>query len=223
MRMQPVLTREQARAITRGRTPLVPVEYESAVKALQSCITLDEAKYWGEKADALAAWAKIYRNDQVGIEARRLKLHAFRRMGELAQELRPPKLGAVKGAPQGSGTPPGSPSLLVKHGLRIDQANACSAIAKVPRREFEEIVALPKPPAPATFLYKFADRNTSDSWRILTGVHGGNSLTGFRSWLRGKEPKLLARALRKDEAQKARETVEEIVDWLDEFEEALPK
>lgn len=56
--MNSVITAEQAKKITGGRTPLVPVEYEAAVKSLQACATLDEAKYWSDKSDALAAWAK---------------------------------------------------------------------------------------------------------------------------------------------------------------------
>ena len=87
--MNSVISEEQARQITGGRKPLVPVEYERACTALAECQTIDEAKYWDNKADALAAWAKIYNNDQAGLEAKRLKLHAYRRMGEIAREIIP--------------------------------------------------------------------------------------------------------------------------------------
>lgn len=84
--MSTVITEQQARQITGGRKPLVPVEYEAACNALAQCVDLDEAKYWSDKADALAAWAKIYRDDRISAQAKRLKLKAYRRMGELAAE-----------------------------------------------------------------------------------------------------------------------------------------
>src|SRR5208282_4621524 len=84
-----VLTKEEAKRITKGRTPLVPVEYETAITALTECAHLDEAKYWDNKADALAAWAKIYHSDECARKAKMLKMHAYRRMGQLAGELRP--------------------------------------------------------------------------------------------------------------------------------------
>jgi hypothetical protein len=51
--MQQVITAKQARQITGGRTPLVPVVYEDALKALGECLSLDDAKVWDNKADAL--------------------------------------------------------------------------------------------------------------------------------------------------------------------------
>lgn len=51
--MKAVISSEQARQITGGRTPLVPVEFETAVKALKACTQIDEAKYWSDKASAL--------------------------------------------------------------------------------------------------------------------------------------------------------------------------
>ena len=86
--MQQVITAGEARAITKGRAPLVPVEYEEAVKALAKCREIDDAKYWSDKASALAAWAKIYHSPQVMREAKLLKLHAYRHMAELAHAIR---------------------------------------------------------------------------------------------------------------------------------------
>ena len=122
--MNAVLTREVARQITRGRTPLVPVEYETAVKSLQACIDLNDAKYWDDKADALAAWAKIYRSDETLRKAKMLKLHAFRRMGELAGELKP--LKNDKGGRQ-----PGAIRALTDVGLSHNSAIAARRLASV--------------------------------------------------------------------------------------------
>lgn len=202
----------------RYQTAVVPVEYESAVKALQACVTLDDAKIWADKSDALAAWAKIYRNDEAGIEARRLKLHAFRRMGELAREIRPKITGLVgKG-----GTAPGSIALMVESGLSLHSANAAAAISKMPKRDFLRAVNAQKPCAPSSLLPKFSTK-VSEAWRTIAGACGGNSMLGFRSFCRGRDAETLARSLNSDEIDKARALVTDITEWLDEFEQNLPR
>lgn len=216
--MSAVLTSDQARQVTRGRTPLVPIEYETAVNALQACITMDDAKYWSDKADALAAWARIYRSDDAGRKARQLKLHAFRRMGILAQELRP--RGVHK--PGGTGTRPGPVSLMVESGLSLHQAAAASAIAKISKRAFLKAVDSEHPPAPSSMLPKFAG-DVSDSWKKLAGAHGGNTFIGFRAFCRANEAKPIAKGLAADEVAKVRGVLTEINEWLDEFEQYLPK
>lgn len=216
--MNAVISRAQAKQITGGRTPLVPVEYETAVKSLQACLTLDEAKYWSDKSDALAAWAKIYRNDEAGRKAKMLKLHAYRRMGTLAHELRPARLGA---RPGGGGCPPGPVSLLVESGLPIHKAAAASAIAKLPERKFESFLSRDFVPAPSQLMPKHS-AGTSDAWKEIVSAHGGTSLVTFRAFCRRVDAKS-ARKLSADEAVKAREILQEVTEWLDEFESNLPK
>src|SRR5690606_26149716 len=96
--------------------PMTPVEYVDACKALQACHEIDEAKYWSDKSDALAAWAKIYRDDETGKLARKLKAHAYRRMGEIAEQVQPTKGVTHKGSP------PGANSLLIEKGLSRGKA-----------------------------------------------------------------------------------------------------
>jgi hypothetical protein len=220
--MTAVITQLHARRITRGRMPLVPIEYEAALKALAACTSLDEAKYWSNASDALAAWARMYKNDEAGVSARRLKLHAYRRMGELAQQLRPWTPGAKKGSPLCSGAGKGAPSLLMEQGLALHQANAASAAARMPRRKFEAIVNLPRPPAPNGLLPKFSG-DASQAWRDIAGATGGSCLTGFRGWCRKHRARELAKGLTPDEAERAYAMVEEVTEWLDEMEQTLKK
>lgn len=114
-----------------------PVQYEQAVKALEACQTLDEARCFDNAADALAAWAKVYADDRVSVEARRLKLHAYRRIGILAEKLRPPVPGRK-----------GPQSLLTESGFKPNQAQGAVKIARMPRQDFEREVARPVPRAP---------------------------------------------------------------------------
>lgn len=218
--MLQVLTEKQAREITGGRTPLVPVEYEEACKALAACVTLDEAKYWDNKADALAAWAKIYHDDKAGRNARALKLWAYRRIGELAAELQP---GRKPG--RGGGSSPGPTSLLMEKGFQRYEANAARRLARAPKAEVERLTSLPRPPAP-TYLsesgFKAAPYATGKpfadhpSWRRFW-----SSCCSFESAIRVLDPIEMARSVTK--AQKVRERIARAIEWLDTFEQHLPK
>jgi hypothetical protein len=208
-----IITEKQARQITGGRKPLVPVQYEAACKALAECIDLDDTKYWSDKADALAAWAKIYHDDKVAVEAKRLKLKAYRRMGEIAAELRP----------RGSVVAPGSPgplSVLIEHGLDRKHAQAARRMATLPTQRFQAIVDLPCPPSPK-HVFRDVLRKGTKEWLAFSAQ--GGSVTGFRGFCRRYEPGEFARGMAPDEAAKARLVVVEIQEWLDEFEQYLPK
>lgn len=214
MSMNAVLTAKQAREITRGRTPLVPVEYESALKSLQACTTLDESKYWADKSDALAAWARIYKSDQAGNEARRLKLHAYRRMGELARELSPYKPGIS-----------GAQTVLRQQGLKEYQVRAALVTAKLPQKKFDAFVSSARPPSPGDLRRYAGDRKLSHSWEILTGAYQGSNSSILRTatLCQKHRAKELARGLHPEEAEKARDAARTIIEWLDEFEQYLPK
>lgn len=204
-------------AVVPIRSPRLPVEYEEAVRNLVACTNLDEAKYWNNKADALAAWAKIYDNDRAGIEARRLKLHAYRRMGELAREIRP---GGGNPNPKTGTQIKGPISLLVEKGLKLNQANCASAAARIPAEKFSKLVNSPQPPAPSAL----RSRNTSasENWQIITGAIGGNSsLMGFAAFCRKNQPKLLAKGLTADERKRAEALIVPVMRWLKEFDKAI--
>jgi len=207
--MNAVLTREVARQITRGRTPLVPVEYETAVKSLQACIDLNDAKYWDDKADALAAWAKIYRSDETLRKAKMLKLHAFRRMGELAGELKP--LKNDKGGRQ-----PGAIRALTDVGLSHNSAIAARRLASISDKRFDKILEQPK--APSTVLQDLWVRD--EAWADFV-----RTATTFRSALRRHTPTAVGVACKANDRYivTARELITEITEWLDSLEQRLGK
>lgn len=222
---QSVITEKQARQITGGRKPLVPIKYEEACRALVECRSIDDAKYFSDKADALSAWAKIYKNDEAGIESRRLKLHAYRRMGQIAYELRPNvRKGSPPGITFGSGSLPGAPALLREAGLKLMPANQASKLARMSEENFNAIVNLPRPPSPSAARGMYVENSTvSDAWRLLVISQSAN-IQSFSYFInKHPDPKILAMGLRKDEALKVRRYVHQIIDWLDEFERHLPK
>lgn len=210
--MQQVITAKQAREITGGRKPLVPVVYEEAVKALGECLTLDDAKHWDNKADALAAWAKIYHDDKVARQAKALKLHAYRRMGQLAEEMRPPykaKRGHI-------GPEPGPRMLLQEHGLSHGKARAARALARMSDAKFTDILKHPR--APTSVLTGMVVDSHGVLWQGLNR-HISMMLTAC-----GKMPATTtARGLTATERQDMVARVQRIAEWCDEFLQAAGK
>lgn len=221
---QAVITSAKAKRISGGRTPLVPVEYEAAVTALQACIALDEAKHWSDKADALAAWARIYSSNDAAVEAKRLKLHAYRRMSELAEELQP-NMGVGKGRKR----PPGPCDALKKAGLGKSTVNIIRRVGAIPQETFDELIASDKPigvtAASEIGRGKGIKKNVSSgAWRILTfGRFGGyTSLSNFiNKFCRREDALELAQGIRANEAAAARKLIAEAQAWLSTFDKNI--
>lgn len=126
--------------------PAMPVQYEEALKALEACTSLDETTVWSNAADALEAWAQIYRSDEAELKAKRLRLHAYRRMGQLARDLRPPgkmKGGGYRGC---QGKLPGAISLLQEYGLTKTEAGSANFLAQLPDEQFQRVLERPLRP-----------------------------------------------------------------------------
>jgi hypothetical protein len=195
-----VITEKQARQITGGRKPLVPIQYEEARTNLQACMSIDDAIVWENKADALAAWAKMYHEDAAGEDARRLKLVAKDRIGKLAMELRPGGMKErvdCKGR-RGLSRADGPASLLKEHGLSNGHVRQALTIARAPRDKFEN--AVKKAMGVNTAIASFGAVNpmrgqavSSDAWRWLTSTTAdGTRLFGVRCKLRSRPARVLA-------------------------------
>jgi hypothetical protein len=205
------ITKQQAQAAQ------VPVLYEQACRSLAECISIDEAVYWGNKADALAAWAKIYKSDEAAVEARRLKLHAYRRMGEIARELRPINRGERKPGRRGfTGSSPGPSSILRESGLNKVQSTSALRLSRIPEETFNALVSQPRPPSPSTI--GFARVGASPNYEAYV-----RQFHSFRALCRNKDPVEYARGFMPDEAKKIRGEATEIIEWLDKFEQHLPR
>jgi hypothetical protein len=218
--MQQVITQSQARAVLNGRAPLIPVEYETACKALAECITLDEAKYWDNKADALAAWAKIYHSTDAERKAKQLKLHAFRRMGEISRELRPVSKPKCSPGPNGQnrflGGTPGPVSMMRESGLTKHQAVQANLLAKMPEKEFSALVTSAKVPSPAS-VQRFKIRGGAELEAIRLPIYG------LFAQCRKQNAADAAAMVPKGGAKAMRDRALVIIEWLDEFERRLPK
>lgn len=188
------------------RPAVLPVEYDRALQALAACTKVDEARTWDNKADALAAWAKIYRSDQASLLAQRLKLHAYRRMGQLAEELTP------KFPNQ-----PGPRALLLSEGLSMSQASAARCLARMPPRRFERVLSAPA--SPVTIAQRQSNRRPT--WKRF-----GRATSMMVTFLEECHVEQLAEGIRDcgDKALvDARSRVKFLIDQLGELQRLLAK
>jgi len=155
MEKQSTQSRERAviaeTALAKRADSELPVLYTEAVAALAECRNLDEAATFDDAAEALAAWSKIYNDDEAGRQARQLRLHAHRRMGQLAREIAP-----LKGR-KGGGRQPGPVAKLREHGLSRHGAVAANHLAKMPEKGFLTLVDQDFPPAPTSVTRRIRD------------------------------------------------------------------
>jgi hypothetical protein len=191
----PVITADQAKKITGGREPLLPAEFEKACRDLASCRTFDEAKYWSDKASALAAWAKIYHSTRIAREARLLKLHAYRRMAELAKDIKKAK-----------GTAPAK--VLAAQGFEKWEADEVMAVGRAPQEVYERALAKEVPPSPAHF-------------RHLRATPDVNVLQQFYRFCLRTDARDFAAAVPDKERAHLKRVITRIAEWADEFEQHL--
>lgn len=127
--------------------------YERGCALLEQCMTFDETKYWDSLSDAAIAWGRIHKSERVEQLARALKLRAFRRLGELAGQERPPtaakpRRGESTGGP--TGRPGGALKWLRQHGMDHNEAHASRMLSQMPAPQFEEMTQRPRPPLPSS-------------------------------------------------------------------------
>lgn len=189
--------------------PIAPIQYEKAVQALEACATLDEAKLFDNKVDALAAWAKIYCDDRAAIASRRLKLHAYRRIGTLAEQMRPTPPGRP-----GGNFRKGAQSLLVEKGFTQGNAIAALRVARVPAQEFAEAVRSERPPSPSMFV-QVRTRKNPDYARLSIRV------SGLLSLLRKQDFAKLAASMDEKDTTSAMERNAETVRLIEQFQGLL--
>ena len=117
----------------------LPQNYEAAKLALAECDRLDQCAEWANRAEAIASYARQARDETLETLARRIKLRASRRLGEL--------LRAVDGRRKSEGTPmfASQREAAESVGLSLHQQRQVIRIAAVPEDEFEEEVEAEKP------------------------------------------------------------------------------
>lgn len=211
----------QQSAIASGQAPLPPglpkkegkppVQYESALKALEECQQLDDSFAFESLADALAAWAKVYADDRVAVEARRLKLHAYRRIGILAE-----KLAKHEGRLASNGAPITGRSVLIARGFTESKTLTVRRISTMPQQAFDQVVRQKKPPGPATLAHLKLVKGPE--WRALS-----HRISSMLSKMRTTNVRVLAKKMRTADKERAAAQAREAIDWLQQLLKAVEK
>ena len=126
----------------------LPAKYEAAKLALKECNQIDECKDWGDKAQALASYAKQADDKEMEKTAQRIRARAVRRCGELLKEIEkmgPKESGAMQGRGSSSPTSPRKQAAS-DAGLSPDQAKQSIRVANVPEELFETQIESDSPP-----------------------------------------------------------------------------
>lgn len=146
----------------------LPAAYQQAVKAVAELTKIDECKDWGDKAAALASYAKQANDDRLVKMATKLQARAVQRCGELLAELPVDKRGPKGEFPAGDDTklseefPTDRDTNLTRNqaasdaGLSERQKHTALRVAAVPKDEFEAAVESDDPPS----VSKLAEKGT---------------------------------------------------------------
>ena len=124
----------------------LPAKYEAAKVALRECNRIDECKNWGDKAQALASYAKQADDKEMEKTAQRIRARAVRRCGELLKEIEKAQ-GGVRRNQEGGVSPMVSRTKAAKDaGLSPDQAKQSIRVANVSEEDFEAQLESDNPP-----------------------------------------------------------------------------
>jgi hypothetical protein len=130
----------------------LPATYQAAQRALAECERVDECKNWADRAAALAAYARMAKNDNLRLLALRIQARAERRCGELLKQIQP-----APGARTDLGTAPTRGDAADAAGLSERQRKTALRIANVPQAVFERAVESSSPPT----ITQLAERGTA--------------------------------------------------------------
>lgn len=192
------------------RSVASPLVYEQACSAIVECTRIDDAKMWSSKADALAAWAKLYANDRVSAEARRLKLHAYRRIAALADELFP----AWRKLHGNSDHRLTTAALLKEEGFTQPQAQVVRKVGQLHTAKFNKAINAEMPPTPGTLVH--VDAAYSPEYARIK-----RAMSVLRSILKHHKPENIAHRMLLDDHSQARIISTDLLEWMKRFHKAL--
>jgi len=215
-----------------------PLNYERAKSAIAECASIDECQDWVDKSAALAAYAKQVRDDSMLNNAKRIRLRASARVGELLLQY-PKNVRAVATKRRlGQGRSSATPNFIrsERHeaaaiaGIPRSSTTMYVAMARVPREQREALIEA-TPPIGANALYRIGAldkrggiNKVSVAWSTIMNKAGwAGNLNAFVTWCSKYEARSLAGQLNTDEAEKLRPHVVAAQEWLDCFEQCLPK
>jgi len=197
----------------------LPVTYEAAQKALAECQRVDEVKDWADKAAALAAYARMAKNDNLRLMALRIQERATRRMGELLKQIPSGSAANLVQHRQDGGVPSVTRTQVAGDaGLSERQRKTALRLASIPKDQFEAAVESGSPPTLSamanwgTLPRKMAETTPEEA---QLARRARDLLREFAAFCGAHDPVRVAFAMR--DPGGCRGNVETIDAWLDRF------
>jgi hypothetical protein len=211
----------------------LPINYKAAKQALMECDRVDECKVWADKAEALATYARVSNDMEMEVIAKRVRLRAIAKAGELLLRIPNTHRGLhTAGAQLKGGSLPNPESrrgVGVAAGMRPQDVTQALAIARVPIEVREILIESPTPPAPSVLQGHPSrirprpvrlNRFTPGPEYREVFIHGGG-ITSFASFLKRHAPDKYFPFLSPDETERASRYLSSIHAWITEAQRLL--
>ena len=117
--------------------------YEEACRAVAAAASVDEAKDFRDKSEAMRAYARQAKNKQLEMQAAEIRIRAERRIGELMAAQKEAGALSKGGRARVCGlqeNPQTEPPTLEEAGIDKNLADRARKFAAIPEREFNDIV-----------------------------------------------------------------------------------
>lgn len=150
----------------RAASANLPDNYVSAKRALAKCVDIDVCSMWADKMAALASYARQAGDREMENCAKRIRLRAVRRCGELLLTYDARGGDKSKVVALLDFAPPSRAEAAKDAGLSPHQSRVATKIARVPAETFDEVVESASPPGTET-LAKVTYLPTPDGWTRL--------------------------------------------------------
>lgn len=197
-----------------------PANYQAAKTALKVCIDIDECKDWENKTTAMAVYAKQIRDPEMEAMAKKIKLQAMVRLGEILLTFPPtPTRGNRDGTRN---------VVAASKGISIADACRYAAMARVEKKIRDPLIEAKVPihPRVLTSMGRVgfsSGHSTSSAYKAIISKEQKGSLGMFVTFISRLDPKEYAHLLRKDEAKILRKHFAKIQEWCDEMDQRMPK
>lgn len=159
----------------------LPLSYSEACRAIAFCVRVDECRGWADKAAAVAAYAKMVRNVQLEADAKRIRLRATRRIGEIIGK--DGRTAIVRLGIRGNAVVPEAA------GLSNWERTRSRAIARIPDAMFEKIAVAKDVPSPDLLARAYVAKNGAghvEDTRRQLNAHSNRHTGARRRRLNGR-------------------------------------
>jgi hypothetical protein len=123
-------------------------KYDAACATIAQCKSIFETKEFHDKAAAIEVYARAAKNEKLEADAKAIRMHAIRRLGQI-MEAQPKAKGAREpGTNRGSTRGVETPASLTEIGIDKDLAKKARKLSKMSNKEFDDAISNVRKPEP---------------------------------------------------------------------------